>query len=97
MPGPTHKLKERGIELCLWGTLESPRFTISKRYKDKQTGEYKDSKYLFDNELETILKLVHQMQTFVSNNRTPIPPTVQHEVMGVKLNVKPLVDDDIPW
>lgn len=97
MAGPTFKVKDRGLELCLWGTLESPRFSISKRYKDKQSGEYKESKYLFDNELESLMKLIMQMQTHVANNKTPEPPIVQHEVMGVKLNVKPLEDDDIPW
>lgn len=97
MPGPTYKAKDRGLEVCVWGSADDCRFSISKRYKDKNSGEYKESKYLYPNELESLRNLIDQSLAWLNNNKTPTPPTVQHEIMGVKVNVTPLADDELPW
>lgn len=97
MAGPTYKKRIRSVEVCVWGTADDARMSIGKRYKDKTTGEYKDSKYLYPNELEALVECIHDCLTWVNNTKTPTPPTVQHEIMGVKLNVTPLADADIPW
>lgn len=98
MPGPTYKKKERGLELVVWGDADNCRVQFSKTYKDKTTGEYKQSKYLFPDELDALSRIIADVQGWITNNKTPTGGTVQHEVMGIKVNVKPSLDDDeIPW
>lgn len=45
---PIKKWRRRGVEIALW---EGNSFTIRKTYKDKATGEYKESKSFFKEEL----------------------------------------------
>lgn len=98
MPSPTFKSQKRGVSVVVWGSADRPSVSIKKTYKDKQTGEYKESKYWYPWELQDLVNCVQEVQTWIENNKPPEPGTVQHEVLGVKVAVKQdLNDDDIPW
>jgi len=59
---PAHQWKERGLSLTKWNGREPGTFqySIQKTYKDKTTGEYKESKIIFENELPILKKLLAQ-------------------------------------
>lgn len=98
MNKPSFVSKKRGVEVVVWGNADRPSISIRKSYKDKQTGEYKESKSLFPSELQDLVDCIYNVQTWIENNKSPEPGTVQHEVLGVKVAVKQdLSDDDIPW
>lgn len=53
---PIHTIKDRGLSVAIWETRNGGfSFSISKRYKDKQSDEWRDSKYLFKNDVETLI------------------------------------------
>lgn len=90
-----------GVKLTAWEGERGISWNLSKRYKDKETGEWKESKYLTDWDLDAISSLVAQAKEFNAERRrasretatgtgTPPPPT--YEVK--KYN---LADDDIPF
>lgn len=90
-----------GVKLTAWEGDRGLSWNLSKRYKDKETGEWKESKYLTDWDLDAIASLVSQAKEFNAERRratreataaasTPPPPT--REIM--KYNV---ADDDIPF
>lgn len=96
MPSPTFKSQKRGVSVVVWGTSR-PSISIRKTYKDKKTGEYKESKSWYPSELQDLVNCVQEVQTWIENNKPPEPGTVQHEVLGVTVAVKQDTDDDIPW
>lgn len=90
-----------GVKLTAWEGERGISWNLSKRYKDKETGEWKESKYLTDWDLDAIASLVAQAKEFNAERRrasretatgtgTPPPPT--YEVK--KYN---LADDEIPF
>lgn len=60
MAGPINKYKEKGIEIAEWAGKNGSSYTITKRYKDKTSGEYKDSKSFFESELGILSALLNQ-------------------------------------
>lgn len=98
MNKPSFTSKKRGVEVAVWGSADRASVTIRKSYKDKKTGEYKESKSFFSSELQDLVDCVYNVQTWIENNKSPEPGTVQHSVMGVTIAVKKdTEDDDLPW
>lgn len=96
MAAPIHKLNKQGIAIAIWGDANNPRISFEKRYKDKQSGLWKDSKYLFENEVQTLVTLLQEAQGWIVSNRTT-GGDVQ-EVMGAKFQVTSDDDiDDLPF
>jgi hypothetical protein len=90
-----------GVKLTGWEGDRGLSWNLSKRYKDKESGEWKESKYLTDWDLDAIASLVAQAKEFNAERRratreaatgTDTPPPSTREIM--KYNV---ADDDIPF
>lgn len=90
-----------GVKLTGWEGERGISWNLSKRYKDKETGEWKESKYLNDWDLDAISSLVAQAREFNAERRrasretptstgTPPPPT--YEIKKYNLS-----DDEIPF
>lgn len=59
MGKPIKSFKEKGVEIALWETKNGGySYSISKRYKDKTSGEWKESKYLYKDEAEMLARLL---------------------------------------
>lgn len=68
MAGPVKKWNVKGIEVAMWEGSTGPRFSIQKRYKDKASGEWKESKSFFKEELSTLRTLLDDAIIFLSND-----------------------------
>ena len=91
MAPPIHKIQKHGLAVAVWGDANNPRLSIDKRYKDKQTNEWKSSNYLFENEVVTLNELLQEALGWIAQNKTGADV---REVLGAKVVVKPANDDD---
>ena len=57
MSAPKNKYNHKGISVCEW---DGGSFTVEKRYKPKDSAEWKVTKTYFRNELEELAKLIQQ-------------------------------------
>lgn len=58
---PVTTIKEKGLQVAVWANRNGGyTYSISKRYKDKQSGEWKESKSLFKEEAEALIKLLQE-------------------------------------
>lgn len=86
MNKPARSFKHKGINVAVWRRDDgSESYSISKQYKDKNTGEWKDSRYWFK---EEVIQLMNMLQEAVSE--TPAPSAIIREV-------PPIEDEDIPF
>ena len=94
MAKPSYSARKGSTQVAVWGEPNAPRIQIEKRYKDKQTGDWKSTNYFFDNEVESLISLLQEAQTWIATNRTTGEDV--RSVMGYNFNV---VDDseDIPF
>lgn len=59
MNKPIKAARNRGIDIAMWQTKNGGySFSIRKTYKDKATGEYKEAKQFFPEELENLQALL---------------------------------------
>ena len=69
MGKPVKSFKEKGVEVALWETKNGGfSYSIGKRYKDKQTGEWKESKYLYKDEVEMLVRLLAEAIKYSSDS-----------------------------
>jgi hypothetical protein len=62
---PVTSYKEKGLQVAVWENRTGGySYTISKRYKDKQTGEWKDSKYLYKEDMEALTLLIQSALSY---------------------------------
>ena len=101
MAGPAEKWQHKGLSVAAWANDRGVTFTIQKRYKDKKTDEWKESKYLFPEDIKALHDLIGQALAW--HYRAPMP-TVQQLVSNVSAavalplkEVKTLDDEDIPF
>ena len=74
---PLHTIKDKGTSIAIWETRNGGHsFSIQKRYKDKQTGEWKDSKYWFKEELESLIVMLKACLEYSSDRSA-------HEEAGI--------------
>jgi len=57
---PLQSFNEKGVDVAVWESSYGPTISIKKRFKDKKTGEWKDSKTYFPAEAAVIQKLLGQ-------------------------------------
>lgn len=50
------------------------QYTISKRYKDKESGEWKDSRYLFKQDIQSLFFLLHQVNAWIQAQGGDVTP-----------------------
>lgn len=108
MAKPKHEFRgERsGVRVTIWGGEGKYSASISKRYKDKQTGEYKDGKYYYLSELEDLVHALTKAIDFLRSFEKPRNGERAVNVLGVSVPVPvksdfdggvPFDDDDIPF
>lgn len=99
MAGPIEKWKMKGIDIAAWPTRNNgTSFTLRKTYKDKQTGEWKDSKYWFREDLEALKNLCEQALAWA--HRSPeVSPLSAAAAIPLKERQPSLIqdDEDIPF
>jgi hypothetical protein len=102
MNKPVQDFKHKGLSVAVWPTKNGGySYSIQKRYKDKQSGEWRETKSFFKEEIEALIDLLKQAVSY-GGNRTEheeegIPsgqgkpgPKVQYELSDEEL-------DDIPF
>lgn len=78
-------------------------FRVKKSYKDKDSGEYKDTEYLYDTDLAALAQLIPQAIAWADLERIKISQAkkgvVNHEAVSspVVTSTKSQEDDDIPF
>jgi hypothetical protein len=100
MSGPAEKWQHKGLSVAAWANDRGVSFTIQKRYKDKKTEEWKESKYLFPEDIKALHDLIGQALAW--HHRSPMP-TVQELVSNVSaaasipLKQSRFDDEDVPF
>ena len=93
---PIYCAKSKGVEIAVWEGRTGPQFTINKRYEDKATDEWKDSKTYFDSDLEVLVELIQEALSWgknVSNIEEPSQLVVANQsVEGVDFE-----ENDLPF
>lgn len=102
MGRPLNAWKAKGIDIAAWPTRNGGvSFTISKRFKDKESNEWKETKSFFGGDLKLLGELISQAATWESEHfglnhepmdNGPVKPEVQALVKSVLAK-----DDDIPF
>lgn len=96
MARPIYSARKNGIEVSVWGSVDRPSLKISKRYKDKNTGEYKDSAFYYEDNVPTLMSLLTECTEWLRGQRA-IGTVHTVNVLGTDIAVKTNSDDDIPW
>jgi DNA-binding protein YbaB len=99
MNKPVQSFRDKGVDVAVWETRNGGMsITIRKTYKDKQSGEYKESKYLFKEDAERLIELLKQAVSYAHNRAEH---NTEHMASGgFNPNAKPAVmtdDDEIPF
>lgn len=94
------KSKISGVKLTGWEGDRGISWNLSKRYKDKESGEWKESKYLTDWDLDAIASLASQAKEFNAERRRAVregnlPEEAPAPIVAV--TKYDLADDDIPF
>lgn len=65
MSGPIKAFRNRGVDVAVWETRNGGySITWRKSYKDKVSGEYKESKTLFPDEAKLLVDLLNMAVHF---------------------------------
>lgn len=68
MNKPVQNFRDRGLDVAVWPTKNGGySFTIRKTYKNKQSGEYVETKYLYKEECEKLIELLQEAVKYASN------------------------------
>ena len=85
MNKPIKAARSRGIDIAMWPTKNGGySFSIRKTYKDKATGEYKEAKQFFPEELENLQSLISEALSW-TKPQFEVPPVTEADI------------DDIPF
>jgi hypothetical protein len=98
---PIHKLWTKGISVAAWEGRYGLTFTVSKQYKDKETGEYKDSKSYFESDIEILRNMLTEMIDYAKSRSSGAGSrdTVKHDTSRVEAIAKSVVEEnwDVPF
>ena len=64
MARPAQSWRMKGIDIAAWQGERGYSYTIRKTYKDKTTGEYKESKYWYPDDITVLNELLTQVQNW---------------------------------
>lgn len=99
MNKPVHNFRDKGIDVAVWPTKNGGySFTVRKTYKNKESGQYVETKYFYKEECEKLIELLQEAVKYASNRAEH---DVEHMASG-GFNGQPKksadVDmDDIPF
>ncbi len=69
MNKPVQNFRDKGIDVAVWNAKNGGySFTIRKTYKNKQSGEYVETKYLYKEECEKLIELLQEAVKYASNS-----------------------------
>lgn len=97
MAGPIKTWRNKGIEIAAWEGKWGKQFTWRKTYKDKNTGEYKETKFLFEGDLAILLELVTDAHHWAVTGEGRGAETLSQVVQQIVKEVVDDLDDDIPF
>ena len=101
MNKPVQDFKHKGLSVAVWPTKNGGySYSIQKRYKDKVSGEWRETKSLFKEEAEALIDLLKQALAYggtrEEHEHEGIPsgqgkpgPKVQYELTEEELNDLP--------
>ncbi len=76
MNKPVQNFRDKGIDVAVWSAKNGGySFTIRKTYKNKQSGEYVETKYMYKEECEKLIELLQEAVKYASNRS-------EHESQG---------------
>jgi len=96
MNRPVQSFRDKGLDVSIWATKNGGySFTFRKTYKNKQTGEYVETKYLYKEEAEKLIEMLQEAVKYASNRAEH---DVEHAATGGSTaSFAPVNDDDIPF
>ena len=94
MGKPLQSWKVKGVDIAAWDGKSGPSFSIRKSYKDKQTGEWKESKYFYVEDLKNLAMCLGQALAWV--HRAP-ELSETSPAATIPLKTSTMDDDDIPF
>ena len=99
MNKPVQSFRDKGLDVAVWENRNGGySFTFRKTYKNKESGQYVETKYLYKDDAERLIELLKQAVSYASNRAEH---DVEHMASG-GFNGQPKkqadVDmDDIPF
>jgi len=76
MNKPVQNFRDKGVDVAVWNAKNGGySFTIRKTYKNKQSGEYVETKYLYKEECEKLIELLQEAVKYAINRS-------EHESQG---------------
>jgi hypothetical protein len=76
MNKPVQNFRDKGVDVAVWNAKNGGySFTIRKTYKNKQSGEYVETKYMYKEECEKLIELLQEAVKYASNRS-------EHESQG---------------
>ena len=67
MNKPVQNFRDRGIDVAVWTAKNGGySFTFRKTYKNKQSGEYVETKYFYKEECERLIELLQEAVKYAS-------------------------------
>jgi hypothetical protein len=99
MTKPVQSFRDKGLDVAVWENRNGGySFTFRKTYKNKESGQYVETKYLYKDDAERLIELLKQAVSYASNRAEH---DVEHMASG-GFNGQPKkqadVDmDDIPF
>jgi len=99
MAGPTQKWQHKGLSLAAWANPRGVSFTIQKRYKDKRDDQWKESKYLYPEDIKALHDLIGQALEW--HHRAPdenMLSSTMSAAAAIPLKLRSQIDDEeIPF
>lgn len=93
MAKPIRSFKSKGFDVSVWATRNGGcSMTLSKRYKTKDTNEWKETKSYFPNEIPIIVGLLEEAKAWVHQEFGEPEPVPSHDTRPVHPAVQEVVD-----
>lgn len=68
MNKPVQNFRDKGLDVAVWENRNGGySFTFRKTYKNKETQQYVETKYLYKEEVEKLIELLQQAVKYASN------------------------------
>ena len=101
MNKPVQNFRDKGIDVAVWNAKNGGySFTIRKTYKNKQSGEYVETKYLYKEECEKLIELLQEAVKYASNRAEHNEEHIASGGLSSKKSVAKHEDvdiDDLPF
>lgn len=96
MGKPAKTWRAGGIDFAAWQNDKGYSFTTRKTYKDKSTGEYKESRYLYTSDLINMRELMNEVIAW-AEDQDPDRAAHKEAQLDSMRETRQMVDDDVPF